>query len=423
VFTLSYPRHHDARHHDARPHGRREGRSPLLVAVALVVAVPGFLVAACSSQPGSGTSQSDAATAASPSVAAPGRAAAPGRRQGGASQGGASQSSARQSSTRKSSAQAVRLLNQAASAAILMSYQGEEVVTRWINGSGSVLVSDIWHVSGGQTVTQTLAAGTSFSSQPYLSWDTDGQTPEGVLGVTLSLVQLLEAHYIVVYAGTGSADSRTAQVVEARTQDGSLAARFWLDDATKLPLEREVFDSAANVISQDVFLNVRFVNQAQVTAPSVGGVADPAGPWTGPLSNSQLLALHAQGWLVPAGLPGGLSLFTGAQTSTSTGTVIDLDYSDGLSVVSVFEQRGALAATLAGWQKATVDGHVIYIAEPDQRSVTWSSRGMVYTVMADAPAQTVDAVIGALPHDAPPGFWKRMSRGFVRLASWVNPFR
>ena len=102
--------------------------------------------------------------------------------------------------------------------------------------------------------------------------------------------------------------------------------------------------------------------------------------------------------------------------------MLDLGYSDGLSVVSVFEQRGDLAARLAGWQQAKVDGHVIYVAEPDQRSLTWSGRGMVYTVMADAPAQTVDAVVGALPHDGPPGFWKRMSRGFVRLASWVNPF-
>jgi sigma-E factor negative regulatory protein RseB len=117
-----------------------------------------------------------------------------------------------------------------------------------------------------------------------------------------------------------------------------------------------------------------------------------------------------------------LSLFTGAQTQTSTGTVLDLAYSDGLSVVSVFEQRGNLAAKLAGWQKITVAGHAIYAAEPDQRSLTWASRGMVYTVMADAPAQTVDTVIGVLPHDKPPGFWKRMSRGFARLASWVNPF-
>jgi sigma-E factor negative regulatory protein RseB len=70
-----------------------------------------------------------------------------------------------------------------------------------------------------------------------------------------------------------------------------------------------------------------------------------------------------------------------------------------------------------------VDGHVVYAAEPDQRSLTWASRGMVYTVMADAPTQVVDAVVGALPHDGPPGFWKRISRGFARLASMVNPFR
>jgi sigma-E factor negative regulatory protein RseB len=135
-----------------------------------------------------------------------------------------------------------------------------------------------------------------------------------------------------------------------------------------------------------------------------------------------LLALRARGWLVPSQLPGGLSLYTGAETEASTGTVLDLGYSDGLSVVSLFEQRGALAARLAGWRKTTVAGRVVFVAEPDQRSMTWASRGMVYTLMADAPTQTVDAVVAALPHDSPAGFWKRMSRGLVRLASWANPF-
>ena len=82
----------------------------------------------------------------------------------------------------------------------------------------------------------------------------------------------------------------------------------------------------------------------------------------------------------------------------------------------------ARTAKLAGWRRTTVDGHVVFVAEPDQRSMTWSGRGMVYTVMADAPVQTVDAAVGVLPHDGPTGFWKRMSRGLVRLASWANPF-
>jgi sigma-E factor negative regulatory protein RseB len=378
----------------------------LLLAAALAVAVPGLLVTACSGQTGSGAAQNDSVTAAS-RAATGGKAPVAGRR--------------------PSMARAVRLLAQAAQAAIVTSYQGEEVVTRWSNGSGSVLVSDIWHVSGGPTVTRTLDAGAASGSQPYLSSDTDGRAPEGVLGVTAPLVELLETHYVVAYAGPGSADNRAAQVVEAWRADGSLAARFWLDDATRLPLEREVFDSAAHVIGRDVFLNVRFANQgaSSLTPASTGGAAsdDPPGPWTDLLSHAQLLALRSHGWLVPEEMPGGLSLFTGAETEASTGTVLDLGYSDGLSVVSVFEQRGHLPARLPGWRKTTAAGHVIFVAEPDQRSLTWSSRGMVYTLVADAPPQTVNAVVGVLPHDGPAGFWKRMSRGLGRLASWANPFR
>jgi sigma-E factor negative regulatory protein RseB len=408
VFTLTCPVSRPAHDHGPR-HSGRDGRSPLLLAAALAVAVPGFLVTACSGQGGSGAAGSDAIAAANrPATGVPttdGRAPSTSRRPG--------------------AARAVQLLAQAAQAAIVTSYQGEEVVTRWSSGSGSVLVSDIWHVSGGQTVTQTFDAGASFSSQPYLSSDTHDQAPEGVLGVTAPLVQLLETHYVVAYAGAGSADNRAAQVVEAWRADGSLAARFWLDDATRLPLEREVFDSAAHVISRDVFLNVRFANQGASSPAPAGGAAasgDPQGSWSDPLSQAQLLALRDRGWLVTEEMPGGLSLFTGAETESSTGTVLDLGYSDGLSMVSVFEQRGHLAAKLAGWRKTTVAGHVIFVAEPDQRSLTWSSRGMVYTLMADAPTQTVDAVVGVLPHDRPAGFWKRMSRGLVRLASWVNPF-
>jgi sigma-E factor negative regulatory protein RseB len=402
VFALSCPvdRLRDVRR--GRP-GPQAGlpRPALLIAAALAMTVPGLLVTACSGQAGS--SQQETAAARS-------------------GRGSASQAPAASVPVAPGNSRAARLLTQAAQAAVQTSYQGEEVVSRWAISGGSVLVSDIWHASGGQTITRTLAAGTYASSGPYVSADTDAQWPEGVLGVTIPLVRLLEMRYVMAYAGAGLADNRAAQVVDARRSDGSLAARFWLDDATKLPLEREVFDTAAHVISEDVFINVQIVGQRPVAAP-VGGRAAPQDPWPNPLSASQLLALRDRGWLVPPGLPGGLSLFTGAQAATSSGNVIDLGYSDGLSVVSVFEQHGNLAAKLAGWQETTVAGHVIYVAEPDQRSLTWSSHGIVYTVIADAPAQTVDAVVGVLPHDAPPGFWKRMSRGLARLASWANPFR
>jgi sigma-E factor negative regulatory protein RseB len=376
----------------------RNGRSPRVLVAALAVAMPGLLVSACSSQSGSAPAGGDAVSAA-------GRAAGPVIR-----------SRAPAAGKPTTTVRAAKLLAQAAQAAIVTSYQGQEILTRWSQGGGSVLVSSIWHVSGGQTVTQTTADGASFSSQSYLSADTDSQSPEGVLGVTAPLIQLLTSHYVVAYAGTGSADNRIAQVVEAWRADGSIAARFWLDDATKLPLEREVFDTAAHVIGQDVFIDVSFATPGaspqQAAAASAGArvSAAPQGPWTDPFSRRQLLALRDGGWQVPAELPGGLSLFTGAKTQADTGAVLDLGYSDGLSMVSVFEQRGKLPATLPGWRKIKTGGHVVF-ALPDQRSLTWAGHGMVFTMVADAPSQTVDAVVRALPHDGPTG-----------LASWVNPF-
>jgi sigma-E factor negative regulatory protein RseB len=387
------------RNREARVFRPRRLRTPVpLLATVLAVALPGLLLAGCSAPADTGQSREQAA------VPAPATAA------------GSAAASARQAG----SALAARLLTQAAQAAVSTSYQGQEVVSRWGASGESVLMSDIWHVSGGQTVTRTLAAGTASDGQTYTSSDTDGQWPEGVLGVTTPLVRLLQAHYTVAYAGPGSADNRKAQIVEAWRADGSLAARFWLDETTRLPLERVVFDSAAHVMSQEVFVDVRLGDQP--SAPAASGPAGSPAPWAAQLQAGQLLALRSGGWLVPASLPGGLSLFTGAQTQATTGSVLDLGYSDGLSVVSLFEQHGTLPAELAGWQQVTLAGHAVYAAEPDQRSLTWASRGMVYTVMADAPSPTVARVVGALPHDSPPGFWQRMSRGAARVASWVNPF-
>ena len=393
---------------------RRDGRSSLLLAAVLTVAMPGFLLAACSAPAAQPAGQEEAAATAGGAGGTAGTA-------GAGETGGTAGTQALPAARRQSSQRAVHLLTEAAQAAVLTSYQGEEIVSRGTGSQATVLVSEIWHVSGGQTVTQTLATGTSSPGQPYLSSDTDGQTPEGVLGVTAPLVRLLMQNYILAYAGSGSVYSRKAQVVEAWRGDGSLAARFWLDNATKLPLEREVFDPAANVIGEDMFVNVAFGARTSIGAPAAG-LAVPQGPWTDPLPPAQLLALRSRGWLVRPALPGGLSLFTGAQKTTSSGTVLDLSYSDGLSVISLFEQRGNLAARLAGWQQTTLDGHVVYVTEPDQRSLTWSSHGMVYTLITDAPAETVAAAVGTLPHDAPPGFWKRMSRGLAKLASWANPF-
>ena len=103
--------------------------------------------------------------------------------------------------------------------------------------------------------------------------------------------------------------------------------------------------------------------------------------------------------------------------------MIDLSYSDGLVVVSLFVQRGELARAMPGWRQVTVGGRAVYSDDPDRRSLAWSAGGFVYTLIGDAPATTVSRVVTTTPGTARLGFWARMAHGFRRLASWLNPLR
>jgi sigma-E factor negative regulatory protein RseB len=126
------------------------------------------------------------------------------------------------------------------------------------------------------------------------------------------------------------------------------------------------------------------------------------------------------GWQLPAALPGGLPLYTAARSQTGAGQVVDLCYSDGLSVVSLFVQRGTLAPKPAGWQQVSAGGHQVYVAG---QSVIWSGGGFVYTMLADASPQVVTQVVAALPQDTAPGVIERIRRGLERLGAIVDPFR
>jgi sigma-E factor negative regulatory protein RseB len=315
----------------------------------------------------------------------------------------------------------MRLLSKSAAAGLATSYQGVELIAQsGVNGAVT-MISDVWHQGGGLTVTQTSDAGTITSGQPYVSYDVDNRSPEGVFGVTKTLVALLGRHYVATYRGTGVALGRPALVVELNRADGSVAARFWLDRQTLVPLRRDVYDTSARLVSEDAFVQVQFgtLTAPPATAASAGAPARSA--WSKVTVPASLLAqVNGQGWRLPAALPGGLSLYAAAQGKTSAGEVADLGYSDGLSVVSLFVQRGTLVPKMSGWQAVNVSGHLVYVAG---HSITWAGRGLVYTMIADAPPQVVQAVVAALPENAAPGFLVRIGRGLDRLATLVNPFR
>ena len=307
----------------------------------------------------------------------------------------------------------LRLLGEAAVACQGMAYQGVQVVASVSPAGRNVSVVDVWHTRGRRALIQIADPGNDRDAD-------DAVDPAGILGLTRQMVALLGANYQVTIVGGGLADGRPAQVVVVRRTSGAMAARFWLDNATKLPLRRQVFDTRAQLISEDSFIDLQLGAKAAASAPAAGASPPPT-----PLSGVQLARLRTQGWPLPGPLPASSPRWRRAARSLPPARWSSSlsAYSDGLSVVSLFVQRGHLPAELSGWSEVALRGQHVYAADPDDRSVAWSARGFVYTLVADAPEGTVDQVVAALPHDARPGMVARLIRGVRRLVSWVDPFR
>jgi len=320
----------------------------------------------------------------------------------------------------------MRLLAMAADADLATSYQGTELISQSGVDGRVEMVSQVWHTGGGQTLVQTSAGASSPADSPAYSAAVSS-SPEGVFGITKSLVALLGKNYVAVYRGAGTAGGQPATVVGLYRFDGSLAAQYWLDRKTTVPLGRELFDTSENVISEDSFTQVRFgafalprfTSDARQSPAVAQAAAQPA--WAAAASPGGFLAsLSGQGWPLPATLPGGLPLYEAASAKIAGNEVADLEYSDGLYVVSLFVQRGTLATDMPGWQPVRMTGQQAYVSG---HSVTWAADGFVYTMIADAPPQTVDEVVGMLTPGNSPGLFDRLLRGFERLARLLNPFR
>jgi sigma-E factor negative regulatory protein RseB len=318
-------------------------------------------------------------------------------------------------------AEGLELLARAAQACQTVPFHGVELLDLRGMAGPSIAVVDVWHTAGAPPRMRPMAqlpdlpGGTHHIVPLGDSNSAQGMDDDGMLGMSRRLVTLLGANYRLSPGGAGQVAGRPARLVTARRPGGSLAAKFWLDNATDLPLRRQTFDESGAVVSDVSFTRLQFGAAAVSRLPGAA-----AAPWRDIMAAAQLTALRGRGWPLPGPLPGKLTLLSAREDTTGAGPVIDLDYSDGLSVVSVFLQRGHLPPALSGWAEVALQGHRVYIDDADGHSLAWSARGFVYTVIAEAPRQTVGQVVSALPHDSPPGIMDRIRQGAHRLTSWLG---
>jgi hypothetical protein len=311
----------------------------------------------------------------------------------------------------------MRLLGQAARACHTMTYAGVEVLgSRGAPGSAASVVN-VWHAPGGVTLAETAGAAPHLPGEaprivlPVSSLGGQALVGSLMLGMSPRLAALLSANYRVAAVGWGQVAGRRARVVTATRRNGKLAAKFWLDRATTLPLRQLTFDGRGDVVSEAEFTKLTM---------GPGAAAKPASAAPRQWVTASLPRLQAQGWPLPGQLPGNLVLLGARQDGTPEGPVVDLDYSDGLWLVSVFLQRGHLQPGLTGWSRVVMGGSPVYADASGGQALVWSAQGFVYTVVAAAPPQTVTQVVAALPHGSP-GLLARMRQGLHRLLSWLTP--
>jgi sigma-E factor negative regulatory protein RseB len=311
--------------------------------------------------------------------------------------------------------EARRLLARAAAAPSVTPYHGVQFVSAWTSGGATSEIVDVDHVPGKGT--SVRSDGTVVAPARHLTLLAVGVPSIADGGV----VGLLAAHYSLRVVGQDTVAGRAVDVIAARRPGARASAhdtaRFWLDRASGLVLRREVYDEGGRTTRASAFVSVS-VGQGDVSPDA------PQRPWSATMDTATLARLCVQGWHCPSTLPGPLTLVDARRGGRGDEDIVHLSYSDGIATVSVFEQRGRLDEKgLDGDQRATEGGQAVFVHGQVPRRVVWSSGGVVYTVVADAPERTVDDVVAALPHrGAADGTLGRLGRGLDRVASWFNPF-
>src|SRR5664280_2874398 len=231
------------------------------------------------------------------------------------------------------SSEAVATLQRASQAARSQPYSGTQVLSAWTRGATTSVVVNVIHVPGRGSLVEVPATadGVGASILESDSGPSAADGPAGLDGSAAALpgldaepLALLQRNYDVSMAPAGSCAGRPASVVEVRRRgvDASLAGRFWVDQRTGLVLRREVFDTQGRTVRASAFGTVD-----TDAVPTMSGKLPPT-------------SAKASGESLSAGrLNAHLELYDTRARGAGRNQTLHLSYSDGLSTLSLFEQR------------------------------------------------------------------------------------
>ncbi|MFG1911940.1 transcriptional regulator [Kribbella sp. NPDC048928] len=312
--------------------------------------------------------------------------------------------------TKADSPSAVNWLRRAAAAPNHISYHGTQVITAWgPKGASSATLEIVHAASQGSEISVLGSSAPGAKAFVQRATTTDAAIDGGPLA-------LLQATYQLVDKCCTDLIGRHAVLVEALRDDGTLAARFWIDKASGLLLQRQLFgtdgqtQARATVFTELEIEGSEFLGHLPPMQPS--GVQAVG---MGKVDN-----LRSDGWVCAPELPASLKLYDVHQDTSNDS--LQFSYSDGLFNVSLFEQRGTLdPSAVDGF--STTDSPGVHVRYGMPSYVVWSSGGIVYTLIGDLPPSQLGQVVRSFPHDLPEKLSaiQRLGTGLAKIATWLTP--
>jgi hypothetical protein len=205
------------------------------------------------------------------------------------------------------------------------------------------------------------------------------------------------------------------QVDAADRDERRVRERLYFDASTGLLLRREQLDRRGDTVRAVGFVSI------DGTAGAFFGVVPaeaPRAPRGAAARQPQSIESVGTPYRAPRTAGDGFRLAGRYRDAADT---VHLFYSDGLFGVSVFEQEGDLdwSGLPAGGEKRTVSGHDGRRYRTPAGVVTiWQSDKVVYTAVADAPDDQVDALLADFAPTDSPSTVERVTSFVLGPFSW-----
>lgn len=310
------------------------------------------------------------------------------------------------------------MLRDAVAAPKSVSYDGEVQSTHWGPGAAISTIARIDHLAPDLTrrlyVAPEDAYGEFIITRGTTSYEFDVKhnriiqihNPSLASQVALNdNFALLISNYKPVMGPSEPVAGRdTATISLVNKFTGVRSMKLWVDKETKLILAKEIYHSNGSIATRVRFDEIRYTKNmpADLFSTSVpSGFTMTLGYQFSTISTDIDRMTHSAGFDVqgPRYLPDGFSILSADLTAVSGIRTLHLVYSDGVRMISLFENAGDAAADFgtARPKETRIENHdARFVTEGPTTLLVWHDRGLSFALVGDLELSELKAIAASI---------------------------